>query len=129
MPFLTWLLSFVSAPLLSSITDVWKARLANQDSATKAAADLAARELAVQQAETAEMQATRRAEIGKPWEPEKLFAYIVVIYFGKLLIWDKVLGLGSTDPLYGDAAKWAGLVMTFYFAKRGFENVAMILKR
>jgi hypothetical protein len=48
---------------------------------------------------------------------------------GKLLVWDKVLGLGITDPLAGFASVTANLVVSFYFAKRGFENVARILKR
>jgi phage terminase large subunit len=47
----------------------------------------------------------------------------------KLLVWDKVLGLGTTDPLAGFAAITANLVVSFYFAKRGFENVARIIKR
>jgi hypothetical protein len=48
---------------------------------------------------------------------------------GKLLIWDKVLGLGSTDPLAGFAATTVNLVVGFYFGKRGFENIARIIKR
>jgi len=48
---------------------------------------------------------------------------------GKLLVWDKVLGLGTTDALAGFAAITANLVVSFYFAKRGFENVARIIKR
>ena len=48
---------------------------------------------------------------------------------GKLLVWDKVFGLGSTDPLAGFAAITANLVVSFYFAKRAFENVARIIKR
>lgn len=47
----------------------------------------------------------------------------------KLLVWDKVLGIGSTDALAGFAAITANLVVSFYFAKRGFENVARIIKR
>ncbi|WP_271584940.1 phage terminase large subunit [Bradyrhizobium sp. CCBAU 45389] len=47
----------------------------------------------------------------------------------KLLVWDKVLGLGTTDALAGFAAITANLVVSFYFAKRGFENVARIIKR
>jgi hypothetical protein len=48
---------------------------------------------------------------------------------GKLLVFDKVLGLGTTDPLAGFASATANLVVSFYFAKRGFENVARIIKR
>jgi hypothetical protein len=47
----------------------------------------------------------------------------------KLLVWDKVLGLGQTDGLAGFASVTANLVVSFYFAKRGFENVARIIKR
>jgi hypothetical protein len=58
-----------------------------------------------------------------------LIGYCVTTYFAKLLVWDKVLGFGSTDPLAGFAAITANLVVSFYFAKRGFENVARIIKR
>ncbi|MGY3605947.1 MULTISPECIES: hypothetical protein [unclassified Bradyrhizobium] len=47
----------------------------------------------------------------------------------KLLVWDKVLGLGTTDPLAGFAAVTSNLVVSFYFAKWRFENVARIIKR
>jgi len=59
-----------------------------------------------------------------------------LFYFGigrrlrvKLLVWDKVLGLGTTDPLAGFASTTANLIVTFHFAKRGFENVAKIIRR
>lgn len=48
---------------------------------------------------------------------------------GKCIIWDTILGLGTTPPLKGDVSIWAGLVMSFYFGKRTFENVARIIKR
>jgi hypothetical protein len=48
---------------------------------------------------------------------------------GKLLVFDKVLGLGTTDALAGWASGTANLVVSFYFAKRGFENVARIIRR
>lgn len=48
---------------------------------------------------------------------------------GKLLIFDKVLGLGTTEPLAGFASVTSNLVVSFYFAKRSFENVARIIKR
>ena len=48
---------------------------------------------------------------------------------GKLLIWDKVLGLGTTDGLAGFASTTSNLIVASYFAKRRFENVARIIKR
>jgi hypothetical protein len=69
------------------------------------------------------------ARLVRIYEPDKLMGYFVALYFGKLLVWDKVLGLGSTDPLAGFASVTSNLVVSFYFAKRGFENVARIIKR
>jgi hypothetical protein len=71
----------------------------------------------------------RIAEIGHWYEPDKLMGYFVALYFGKLLVWGKVLGLGTPDPLAGFASATSNLVVSFYFAKRGFENVARIIKR
>ena len=69
------------------------------------------------------------ARLVRRHEPDKLMGYFVAFYFGKLLVWDKVLGLGTTDPLAGFASITSNLVVSFYFAKRGFENVARIIKR
>lgn len=44
-------------------------------------------------------------------------------------VWDAIQGLGSTAALKGDVSVWAGMIMGFYFTKRGFENVARIVKR
>jgi len=41
----------------------------------------------------------------------------------------KVLGLGVTDPLKGDVADWAMIVLTAYFGGRSLEKVARILAR
>jgi hypothetical protein len=123
------ILSFIGGPIIKGLIDAYQAKLKAGNTSEKIAADLAADEIAAQ---TAEMQAItqyRIAEIGHPWEPDKLMGYFVAIYFGKLLIWDKVLGLGTTDGLQGFAAVTANLVVSFYFVKRGFENVARIIKR
>lgn len=69
------------------------------------------------------------ARLVRGYEPDKLMGYFVAFYFGKLLVWDKVLGLGTTDPLAGFASVTSNLVVSFYFAKRGFENVTRIIKR
>jgi hypothetical protein len=125
----SWLASFLTGPLLQSGVDAWKAKLQADSDKDKIAADLAGRELIVQQRELELQTQLRIAELGRWWEPDKLMGYAVALYFGKLLIWDKVLGLGSTDPLAGFAAVTANLVVSFYFAKRGFENIARIIKR
>jgi hypothetical protein len=58
-----------------------------------------------------------------------LVGLITVIYVKKLSILDKVLGLGTIDPLAGFGAITSHLVVSFHFVKRRFENVARIIKR
>ena len=68
------------------------------------------------------------AEQGKWWTslPRPLFAYTVWLYFAKLIIWDKVLGWGTTDPLGVWEAGVAGTVVSVYFGARTFEKIARI---
>ena len=123
------IIGFLGGPVIKGLIDAYQARLKAGNTSEKIAADLAANEIAAQTAETQAIAQIRIAEIGHPFEPDKLMGYFVAIYFGKLLIWDKVLGLGTTDALAGFAATTANLVVSFYFAKRGFENVARIIRR
>jgi hypothetical protein len=123
------LIGFLGGPVIKGLIDAYQAKLKAGNTSEKIAADLATSEIAAATAETQAITQYRIAEIGHSFEPDKLMGYFVAIYFGKLLIWDKVLGLGTTDALAGFAATTANLVVSFYFAKRGFENVARIIKR
>lgn len=132
----TMLLSFLSGPIINGLISGYKAKLAAGNTQEQIAADLAGRELLVQQAEIQAQTQYRIAELGHWYEPDKLMGYGVAIYFLKLLVWDKVLGLGTTDglglkddPTGGFAAVTANLVVMFYFGKRGAENIARIIKR
>lgn len=136
--------SLLSLPIIGTIIksvvggflDGYKAKLESQTSREAVAADLAKRELDVQATEIQAQAQLKTAQIGHAWEPEKLFAYIIVIYFAKIVLFDKVIGsfaghtanIFRTDPLTGEAVGWAAMVMAFYFGKRGIENVARILK-
>ena len=124
-----WLLSLLTGPLLGQLVSAYKDRLAAGNTSERIAADLAGRELAVQQAEAQAQAQLKVAEIGHWYEPEKLFAYVLVFYFAKVYVWDAALHMGSTDAVRGDAAQWAGMIMMFYFGRRGFENIARIIKR
>ncbi|SEM31718.1 hypothetical protein [Bradyrhizobium sp. OK095] len=123
------IISFLGGPVVKALIEAYSAKLKAENVDTKIAADLAAAEIASQTAETKAVMQYRIAEIGHWYEPDKLMGYCVALYFAKLLVFDKVFGLGSTDPLAGFAAITANLVVSFYFAKRGFENVARIIKR
>lgn len=118
--------------VINGFLGAYKAKLASDTSMEATAADLAKKELDVQGREIAAIQAIRVAEIGHPWEPDKIAAYITFAYYGKIVFFDKILGAWTgwtTDPLTGQAAVWATLIMSYYFAKRGAENVTTIMQR
>ena len=127
--FWSWLASFLSGPLLNNLVAAYKAKLDAGNTSDRIAADLAGRELAVQQREEELQSQLKIAEIGHPWEPEKLAFYVTLVFYSKCVIWDTVLGLGTTPALKGDVSTWAGLIMGFYFSKRTVENAIRIFKR
>lgn len=125
-----WLASFLAGPVVNGVIEAYKARLAAGNTADKLAVDLAGRELVVQQRE---LEIDRDIKLyGKWYDPEHLFGYIMVTYFGTVVVWDKVLGditHHSTDTLQGDILTWAGWIMAFYVGMRtGTQGIAAIIK-
>jgi hypothetical protein len=123
------IISFLGGPVIKGLIDAYQAHLTATTTDKQTAANLAGQEIAAQVSETNAIMQYRTAEIGHWYEPDKIMGYAVAIYFAKLLIFDKVFGVGTTDPLAGFAETTANLIVMFYFAKRGFENVARIIKR
>ena len=123
------IISFLGGPVISGLIKAYQAKLAAGNVESKIAADLAASEIAAQTLETKSLTQLKIAEIGHPWEPEKLAFYIALLFLAKCVVWDTILGLGTTPALKGDVSNWCGLIMSFYFAKRGLENVARIIMR
>lgn len=126
-----WLaiMSFIGGPVIGGLIKAYQAKLQAGNTSEKIASETAAHEIAAQQAETVAVTQLKTAEIGHPWEPEKLAFYVWLTYFAKCVIWDTVLGLGTTPELKGAVGIWCGLIVSFYFVKRSFENVARIIKR
>lgn len=124
-----WLsiLSFLGGPVVSGLIKAYQLHLTATTTDKQTAADLAGKEIAAQTLETQAQTQLKIAQIGHPFEPEKLAMYITLFFYGKVMIWDKCFGLGSTDEVTGASAVWAGLIMSFYFAKRGAENVTKII--
>lgn len=128
---LSWLASFLSGPIVNGLIGAYKARLEAGNTSERIAADLAARELMVEQREREVATQVVIAEQGRWYTalPRPLFAAAFIIYVWKVVVWDKVLGLGSTDALSGDVAQWAMIVLTAYFGGRSLEKVARIIAR
>lgn len=123
------IIGFIGGPVIRGLLDAYNAHLKAQSADAATAANLAGKEIAAQQLEIQASTQLKIAEIGHPWEPEKLAFYICLLFFAKCVVWDTILGLGTTPALKGDVSMWAGLIMSFYFGKRTFENVARIIKR
>lgn len=129
LAFLAPLLSFIGGPIVKGVIDGYKAKLDAGNTRERIAADLASKELDVQRREVEVQTQLRVAMIGHWYEPTQLLGYIMVIYVGKVIVWDKVLGWGVTDSITGSVGEWAGAIIMFLIGKRGFENIARILKR
>lgn len=119
--------AFLGGPVARALVDAYNAKLKATSGDKITAAKLAGEEIGAQVAEGNNIYGLRIAQVGHPWEPEKIAMYITLVYYAKCLIWDKVLGLGTTDSVGGPIAIWAGLIMSWYFAKRGAENVTNMI--
>ncbi|BBB99412.1 hypothetical protein [Bradyrhizobium elkanii] len=126
--FASLLFQFLGGPVAKALVSAYQAHLTAATSDKQTAATLAGQEIAAQNAETQAITQLKIAQIGHPFEPEKIAMYITLVYYAKCIIWDKVLGLGTTDVVAGPIAVWAGLIMSWYFAKRGAENVTTIIR-
>ena len=128
---LGWLGNLLGGPFAKAAVDAYRARLDAGNTSEKIAADLAARALDVEARERELATQALIAEQGRWYTalPRPLFAGAFIIYAWKVVVWDKVLGLGVTDPLGGDVAQWAMIVLTAYFGGRSLEKVARILGR
>ena len=118
-------------PFAKAAVDAYRAKLTAENTSQKIAADLAARELDVETRERELATQVVIAEQGRWYTalPRPLFASAFVIYVWKVVVWDRVLGLGTTAALSGDVAQWAMIVLTAYFGGRSLEKVARILAR
>lgn len=119
----------LTGPLIDGLTKYHKDSLDAGNTKEAIAAELAKRELELQKRETEVEGEYKRALIGHWYEPTNLFGYVMVFHFAKVIVWDNALQLGSTPDLGGNTATWAGWIMMFYVGKRGFENVARIIRK
>lgn len=128
---LGWLGNLLGGPFAKAAVDAYRAKLSAENASEKIVADLTARELGVEQRERELATQVVLAEQGRWYTalPRPLFAFAFIVYVWKVVVWDKVFGLGTTDALSGDVSQWAMIVLTAYFGGRSLEKVARILGR
>jgi len=123
----TAIIGFIGGPVIKGLLDAYNAKLKAGNTTEGIAKDLAAGEIVAQTSDIKAQSEYRIAALGYWYEPDKIMGYCVAVYIAKLLIWDKVLGLGTTDPLVGWIEITANLIVGSYFVKRTAENVSTIL--
>ena len=128
---LGWLGNLLGGPFAKAAVDAYRAKLSAGNTSEKIAADLAARELDVERREQELATQVVIAEQGRWYTalPRPLFAFAFIIYVWKVVVWNKVLGLGATAALTGEVAQWATVVLTAYFGGLSLEKVARILAK
>jgi len=124
-----WLASLIGGPIVNGLIEGYKAKLDAANTQDRIAADLAAKEIESEIAARQEASAIIIAEQGRWYTAiiRPLLALPIIIYFWKVIVWDKVLGLGITDPLTGMVSDWAGTIVTAYVGGRTIEKVASTL--
>ena len=128
---LAWLASLIGGPITNGLIEGYKAKLDAANTHDRIAADLAAKAIEAEIAARQQASAIIIAEQGRWYTTiiRPLLALPIIIYLWKVIVWDKVLDLGATDPLTGMVSDWAGTIVTAYIGGRTIEKVANVLAR
>lgn len=75
-----------------------------------------------------ELRAKRDVQVAstvhdKWYGPRSLIGYIVVVFLGKLFLWDTVLGLGVTPHPGNLIMEITSVVVAFYFVSEGLRGI------
>lgn len=109
-----WLALFGS--IAENLASAYMAREEAKTDAERIKADVAIKQLEARQAAVVS---------GGRWlaPVQAAFAVMFLIYNAKLIIWDKVLGLGVTDPLSPELYWLQNIVVGFIFLQAGVDRV------
>ena len=119
-----WLLRLLtgSGGIAGELRRAYEARLAAETDADRMAAEVAIARL------EARLESHR---IGGRWitAVQVLWALPFVTYNAKLIVWDKVFGLGATDPLSPELYALQGTIVAFFFLTTGINTAIRTLRR
>lgn len=125
----TWVLSFASSGTVGRVLETLDKRTDAQTERERMAAEVTKESI---RAEVEAQKAGRDlliAEQGRWYTAiiRPLFALPFIVYIWKLVVWDKVLGWGVTDPLSAQLGEIMMTVIGVYFGGRTVEKVASTL--
>lgn len=125
------ILNFLGGPIIQGLLSAYKTTLQSINTQDKLALDLLQKEVDADIAARAEATKLLIAEQGN-WFTRSirpLFALPFIIFEFKIIVWDKVLGWGTTDAL--DPMMWSvfNTIIISYFGATAVERVSRIFKR
>ena len=125
------ILSFLGGPVIKGLLDAYKARIGLQNNMDQKALELLEAEIQAETAARAQATALIIAEQGHWYTAmiRPLFALPFIIFIFKVVVWDKVLAMGTTDAI--DVQMWqvCQTIVISYFGATSIERVARIFKR
>lgn len=125
------LLNLIGGPIISGALEAYKVRLKAADNDGQRALELLQKEVEADIAARAAATKLLIAEQGRWYTAaiRPLFAAPFVIFSFKVIVWDKVLGLGVTDAL--DPNMWGvfQVVVVSYFGASTVERVTRLFRR
>lgn len=125
-----WLISLISQPLFNTLLKGYQAKLDAQTASGVQAADVAkkAMETEVQQRQANAGIVT--ATLGKWYTalPMVIVMASAAAFFTKCVVWDTMLGWGTTDALAGDVQTTYNLVMAFWFGAAGLRGSIVAIR-
>jgi hypothetical protein len=123
------ILNWLGGPIVSAGIEAYKARITAENDADARTTELAGKALLLDQREAELRSQERIALIGRWYEPVNMMGYLLVLYIGKVVLFDSMLGLGETPAIKGAVGEWLGMIATFFVGTRGAVSVAAILRR
>ena len=115
--FLTWLGSLLGGPFAKAAVDAYKAKLDAASSRDARAADLAGKAIDAEIDGRREAAKVRAAE--GAWGPTGIimfgFGLVTLAYYGKVVVWDVMLGWGTTDAIRGAVGEWMNTIIVALF--------------
>ena len=112
-----WLINILTGSVADKLLEAYELKLNAKTDSDKLKANLLIARLEARQEVLIEEQKHWRTSWVRPG-----FALSFWIYLAKVIVWDKVLELGTTDPLSPELAEIMFVVLGAYYLARPFEK-------
>lgn len=124
------LAGILGGPIITGLINAYKAKLDAGNTSDRIAADFAAKDLELQAKEREISVQMATLDSGNFWTsaPRAIVCWSLAIYVSKVVVWDTVLGLGSTIALKGMMAEAFSTILVFWFGSRSLEKIARIFR-